>query len=252
MRNKAGVLPAMMLIAFAVYASSSQHSAKDRPKLEQASKAADHVIKRFRETLDFGVVFDETASQQALQLLHRGSKLFSFDKVDFRFLQASDGKTKERLFKVEMNFYYIKGAYDAAFIENLGDEEKERIPLPPDVKAFAEKSRFVKVLLEESTPEDTPRIDTTEELNQYLAEVEHITLLLRKQLPRDYFKTETYKKTLQEMNKSRKPGIEVLQGHQDLGISNETEVFVVTCDLFTIYFVEDAGQMKALAYGVGN
>jgi hypothetical protein len=225
---------------------------------DSAAKAADELIARFRETLDMGIVFDDLASTKARENLQKG--LFSLGEVDQKFLRHQDSNVRKRLFKDEMNYYYIKMAFYLTFSRNIGDKEKEDLYAPNEFSVEftnkVRKFRCVKGFFDDRNPQDDHQIKTDDELSKYLAELEQVTVILKKYLPRNYSKLKIYKTNyddfVNDQDKYLRPKVESRRGNSYFEVSENEDVFVVIRDIFTMYFIKENGKMKLLGFGIGN
>lgn len=246
-------------LIFVVMSFTQTDSLNNRSDDERlAVKAADTLINRFHETLDIGVVFDEIASPRGKEALERGK--FSLGKVDRKFLQQQETQVKKRLFKDEMNHYYIKMAFFMTFTCNMGDKEKEDFCVSKEFNKeylnTVSKFRFVKGIVDDGSPHGTPQIKTDADLSEYLTEIENVTSLLKKHLPHKYFNSKIYKSNyvafVNNQDNYLKPKVECLKGESSFGVQENEKVFVVIRDIFATYFIKENGKMKLLGFVIGN
>jgi hypothetical protein len=230
-------------------ARQGKTSAASRADELRVTKAADHFVSRFRETLDFGLVFDEFSVSDAFPRL-RKARLFENIYLSAKMVDSADYATLKRAYQAFMNLYYLKAAYDLSGRPIGGNEQNGDPPLPPDIVAASQASRYLKVLVDEEL-QDAPYATTREELDQFVAEFERIAALFKKHVPPNFFNSETYKANLQVVNENSE-GVHVRDGFERLGIGEGTRVYEITQDLFTFFFIEENGQLKVLTFGLGD
>jgi hypothetical protein len=215
---------------------------RSQPAVRRAEAAANRFIKRFRETLDFGLVFDEMFVSDAVQRL-RNAGFFRGINISERLVQNLDEAALERTYKAFMNYYYLKAAYDLG----VGKEEGA----PPEVAAALRASKFHNLLSDEGSG-DSPTITTRHELEEYVADLNNIAALYRQQLPQNVFDSATYKTSLKAINKDKHSQVRVRNGYEDFGIKEGTKVYTLEQDIFIFFLVEENGELKVLTLGMGN
>jgi hypothetical protein len=203
--------------------------------------AADRFIERFRETLNFGVVFDEMFVDDAIQRL-RKAKFFRGMHIDRR-LEKLDDLVLTRTYKAFMNYYYLKAVYDLGV-------RKGQDP-PPEVTTVIRTSKFSDLLSDEGSG-DSPVVTTQQDLDQFVADLDKIAASYKKHLPPDFFKTRTYKENLKLINKPEDTFPRIHDGHETLGVAKGTKVYEIEQDVFTFFFIDKNGELKVLALGLGN
>jgi hypothetical protein len=230
-------------------ASQGAASAASREDELRVKKAADRFVSRFRETLDFGLVFDELSSAEAFPRLCK-ARVFESIFLGPKPVDSIDDAALKRGYKAFMNFYYLKFAYDLSARPIAGNEHDGGVPLPPDVLSATQASRYLKWLVEDDS-QDATYATTREELDQFIAELERVAALLKKHLPANFFDSETYKANLEVIN--RNDGrVKVRDGFESLGVAEGTRVYEINQDVFTFFFIEEHGQLKVLTFGIGD
>lgn len=207
----------------------------------RVEEAADRFIRRFRETLDFGTVFDEMFVSDAIQRL-RKTGFFRGVNVSQQLVEQLDDATLERVYKAVMNFYYLNGVYDLS----VGKESA-----PPEVTAALRSSKYLSTLADEEGGEP-PTITTRQELEQYVADLNNVAALYKQRLPSDVFTSPAYKASLKAINKDKRSPVRIRNGYEDFGIKEGTKVYAVEQDIFIFFFVEESGELKVLTLGMGN
>jgi hypothetical protein len=216
-------------------------SAITSQEARRIGEAADRFIKRFRETLDFGKVFDEMFVSDAVQRL-RSAGFFRGINISDQLVQNLDEAALKRIYAAFMSFYYLKAVYDLG----VGKDED----VPPEVAAALRASKFHNLLSNEGSG-DSPTITTRQELEEYVADLNNIAALYRRHLTSDVFDSPAYKAGLKAINKQRTT-LQTRDGDESLGVGKGTKVYAVEKDIFTFFFIEENGQMKVLTLGIGN
>jgi hypothetical protein len=214
-------------------------------KLRRANASADIFIKRFRETLDVGTVFDEMAIPDAIQRLQRARSFEALGAGDMA--SEMDTATAHRLYRAFMNLYYLRSIYIAGNKKPKADPDS--VPLPRELRAAIQKSPYLRLLLTQGVG-DPPDVTTKQELEAYIADQERVANLYRKYLPPNVFNTPLYKANVEALNKEKGKPFEIIHGYPNLEIKEDTDVFIVRRDIFTIYFIEDSGKFKILLLGL--
>ena len=197
-----------------------------KENLHDAEIAAQRVVQRFHETLDFtGIFSDEFVTEPKLC-----ARMVSFG--DAGMLQRFDMATNERLFVAATTSMNLAPAY------RVGQDVNE---VPPEIKNVNQPK------LVESNPV-MPR-DLTE-LNQTLAELENISAIYRRYLPTTIFSSPVYlENTRREREDEKKhhrvPRVE--WGNKNLGIPADVPVYVVRPEFSDYYFIREKGKMKMFA-----
>ncbi len=216
-------------------------------KIKQAGEAGDKFVKRFRETLDFGIVFDEMASKKAWKLQEKFTAEFA--SVSRTIFNQQNEKTKEQLFKALMNSNYINYAFLLTFL-NERDKKKPDFFLPPGYHKLVKKFKFLDGFSEWRESKKRIPVQNEKDLQIYLKELDTWCSFLKKHLPKKFYTHRLYKKNLKDTVLI--PKVTDLDGDSQLEIPEGTYVFQVIRDMFCIDFIEEDGQMKILAMVIGN
>jgi hypothetical protein len=217
-------------------------SAVPSQEARRVEEAADRFIKRFRETLEFGIVFDEMFVPDAVQRL-RNAGFFQGINIGEQLVPNLDDATLKRTYKAYMSYYYLKAAYDLG----VGKEGNT----PPEVAAALRASKFYNLLSDEGGG-DSPTVTTRQEMEQYVADLNKIAALYRQQLTPSVFTSPTYRASLQAIKKDKRSSVRIRNGYEDFGVREGVKVYEVEQDLFTFFFVEESGELKVLTLGMGN
>jgi hypothetical protein len=230
--------------------SKKKVDAMSPQEARHVEEAADRFVRRFRETLDFGVVFDETFVSDAVQRL-RKANYFQNLYLSPQLVEKVNNSTLERAYKAFMNFYYLKATYDLSIRPLAGNEQSGDPPLPPEITSALKASKHLSVLLDEGSG-DAPTVTTRQELEQYVADLNNIAALYRQRLPPNVFTSPTYKANLKAINKDKRSSVRIRNGYEGFGIRGGVKVYEVEQDIFIFFFVKEGGELKVLTLGMGN
>jgi hypothetical protein len=209
----------------------------------RVEEAADSFERRFRETLDFGNVFDQMFVPDAIKRL-RGTSFFRGININRQLVEKLDDATLERVYKAIMNYYYLSGVYDLSVAANKGGQGRGSNSPPPEVAAAVRASEFCKLLSDEGNG-DSPTITKKQELERFITDLNNVAALYKARLPQNSFNT---KRT----SLIARWGLRVENGYEDFGIREGVKIYVAEQNLFALFFVEQNGDLKILTLGMGN
>ena|SRR5215204_1381759 len=201
----------------------------------RASAVADRFLIRFRETLDFGTVFDEMGSSNALLGL-RSTKFFEGFQFDPDLLHRTDDASLGRAYKAMMNVYYLGMLYSIS--KCTGEQEPK---IPEDIEAALKASKF-----------SDATIKTAQEMEEYISLNNQLAALYKKHLSRDVFESAAYGKKFARIEKQREKDHVAFNNYEDFGVPKGYPVYLAQRDFFSIALVEEAGEMKVIRLGIGN
>lgn len=195
--------------------------------LHEAQIAANRIVQRFHETLNFSGIFaDEFVIEPNLRA--RG---LSFGGPDP--LKNFDLPTRERAYVATLTLMHLIEGYK--MVQNVNE-------VPEEVEKLEPKPAW----LVSSSPQPPPR--DLAELNQEIAQVEKISLLYRKYLPGTSFSGPIYFESIRQERKSEKNNFinipRVERGNEKFGIPESVPVYIVRPEYFDYYFVREKGVMK--------
>ncbi len=236
----------------------AQKTVAVRENIERAEQLADRFVQRFRETLDFEVVYREFFIVDPEKRL-RNSSLIVFDSEQHEELKKKMSPSEtEQAYIGFMNLYYLVALY----VSNILTEEEENSSklkaeelFPPELlKAIKEPSIcffFDDYLGEEACKETSELFQTADEARQFVKNANHLAALLRKYMPPEPFDSPKYKAYIKQLERNgRETGIE--QGDGYFGVGVETTVYEIYRELFALNVVEENGEMKVVGIPIGN
>jgi hypothetical protein len=195
--------------------------------LREAEIAANRIVRRFHETLDFGDVF---ANEFVIEPKLRARGL-SFGNPDL--FKNLDSPTRERVYVATMTLLHLIEGYK--MVQHVNE-------VPEEVEKFEPKPKWLG-----STSSPKPPRDLTE-LNQEIAQIEKLSILYRKYLPFTSFSEPAYFESIREERKAEKnnfiniPRIE--WGNEKFGVPQGVPVYIVRPEYFDYYFIQEKGVMK--------
>jgi hypothetical protein len=214
-------------------------------KRRRAEAAADLFIRRFRETRDFGRVFDELTVSDAFQRLRRAGELISFG-LDESLAKEIDERTAVRFYKALMNLIYLRSVY--AMSRKVGViVDPYRARLPRALRRVVNKSKQLRFIYSHSI-EDFPSITNQRDLQQFIADMERMSALYRKLLPRGVFNSAAYRANVGQLESERGDHYGVDEGDDYYGIAETVEVYGLCRDIFCFRLVEEGGKLKVLGF----
>jgi hypothetical protein len=218
---------------------------EERNRVEET---AESFVRRFRETLDFGLVFDEMAASNAIQILRKGG-FFTTIGISPQLVAQLNDATLRRLYKAYMNEYYQRFAYDLSIEPLSGPSQGGSLPPPPEVTAAIEASKY-RPLLSAGWSGDIPTLTTPKEVEEYIAGLDTIAGLYRARLTKGVFDSQEYKTAVGRVNKFRDVDFSIKQGLPDLGVRENTKIYVLEKDMFIFFFVAENGVLKVLTFSI--
>ena len=223
-------------------AFSQEASPSERAKLRRAEQAADYLIRRFRETLDFGIVWKELRPSNAGPALL--ALIMAESAAENR--KEMDAALAERGFVALANLLHLKSAYDLS-VAKIGSGVSEEELTPKEIQGAERANIYIK------TNGKEPR--TVSELKEYISEAEVLARLYRKHLSRASFETAAYKENLRylaEFFKTEDDKYRIAELDKDFGLGKDVKEFRVTRGAFYYAFIEENGEMKLIGFGMGN
>lgn len=228
----AGALLLCPLLGLAGLAQEKPKSAEPiSEKQKGAEAAADRVLTRFYETLDFAVIYREMYVSDLLKLrevqiiignlLRQGRRDLSVPPIEF--------PTMERAYIAKRNFDFLVSA------ENFTDERDESFD--KELKPSIEKYYMAMM-----SPANWP-ILTSEQLDsRFTANLDQMNEVFRKHVVSKNLGSDLYRQRIASFKESRAP-------EQGLGrmFGLGQDIYVVQRERLHLYFLEENGQFRMLS-----
>lgn len=195
-----------------------------KQKLAEAERAADRLIERFHETLDFRFVLNENLVTEP-NLRQRAVRFGEESN-----LPPDIGEPlAEGAFVALMNYMHLFAEYKLI-------QDKQEVPpeidSSPLLRTFAQKTK----------------LKSPAEVEEFIAETNQISEMYRKHFSPAAFKSPLYREGVaHEQQRAKEQGHNVPRiehGNEKFGISPQTPVYVVRREFFDYYFVEENGAPK--------
>ena len=220
--------------------NAQEFSPADRNMLQRAERVADRFVKRFRQTLDFGVVWKEFHSSNPV-CAYRSNGFFS--KNELEELKPPIASL-EKLYLAVSNYYYLKGAYLLTVARMYPDSKLSEDDFLPRKVLLAERRVF---------PDDNDSVDPSslKEIDALAAQFDELSRLYRKYMPRNVMRTGVWRANIKWLV-NRGGGIVHLgisNGHEDC-VPSQNKVYIVDRGLFYFYFVDEDGEMRVVELGM--
>lgn len=225
-----------------ILAGAQGLSAADRERLQRAEQAADRFVQRFRETLDFGVVWKEFRAAKVGSVMRSAIT----GESNAKFQKEVDEVQVERGFVSLMNYVYLKKLYDLS-VAKIGSNKSDEELTPAEIREVEEANKYIKTNGAEPS--------SVKELEEYIAEADNLARLYRKYVSRNSFRSAVYKENLRYLStfypqgKDRHRIVEVDKGS---GLGAGVKEYRVTRGAFHYAFIEERGEMKLMGIGMGN
>lgn len=217
-------------------------------KLRQAEKAADHFVKRWRETLDLNILFDELyvtdpGRRQRNLLLFCDVYVFMNPERGCRELIGKvDNETLKRGFFGFWNLVYMQADYDLAFSK----PEDYDSPTPPGFEALEEEFEAVEKKYGESGPRSG-------QIRQFVLDItstyEKMNALYRRYISPEMFISTRYKENYQREYAKYDDSEILTEGLNKFSAKPGEIIYRVKRGEFYLFFVEEAGHFKVLTIG---
>jgi hypothetical protein len=224
----------ILLLAFlGVLTTAQTVSATVSAKLKQkaAEEYADRIMRRFYETLDFGVIYremfvSEPLKSREVRSIFRGIAMHQ--RLERAPAPTFDLAAMERAYIAKRNFDFLTSARHFTYD---GDEE-----------AF--KKEAERMILQYYMPMQSPNFPTltSEELDSHFtANLNHLSEFWRKFVVKGNFGSDSYRQRISLFQESRTPERDFVK---QIGLGKK--IYVVRRERLYLYFVEEHGKLKML------
>ena len=219
-------------------------SPEEQAMRRRVEEAADHFIRRWHETLDLNVLFDELYVTDAKQ---RWINVAWFAGV-YQFMTATAGgpavdkdvdeATLRAGFMAFWNMAYLSQEYGLTH-----GKRNEPLARPPGVEALIAAMRGVKL---------DPKRMSRAAVIEFVAKANAVAAAYRPALSPANFQSRLYQSNLKGYEGSQSEdsrGVRILHGFPGYGIPETVEVYRLRRGVFDFYFVEENGKLRVLTLG---
>jgi hypothetical protein len=223
----------LLLASLAILTTAQSSRAVTSVQLKQkaAEEEADRVMRRFYDTLDFGVIYREMYVSDPLKsraVLSMFTGIFMDQKLEKAPAPTFDFAAMERAYIANQNFDFLTSARHFTYD---GDEEAF------EKEAEQQLIRYYMPTVSRSLP-----ILTSEELDSRLtANLNHLSEFWRKFVVKHNFETDLYRKRISLFEESRSPEERFVK---QIGLGRA--IYVVRRERHYLYFVEENNKFKML------
>ena len=218
---------------------TQKNSAVNTDKQRRAEQIADRFVKRFQQTLDFGIVWkefrlsDPSCTQRANGILNQS---------DYERLQLNS-RTIEKLYIATMNYYYLMAVHDLSLARIDSQSDSDDSLTPNEVKVIEKRSKFFQ--------NDDREPQNAREVAELINTFDQLSARYRKHMTAKAMKSPTWLAN-QKYLTARK-GVDhegTLTGDETFCVPKTTKVYIVDRGLFYFYVVEEGGKMKVAGLGI--
>jgi tetratricopeptide (TPR) repeat protein len=217
---------------------------EEEEKRRQVEEAADRFIRRWHETLDLNVLFDEMYVSNPEQRRRNVNLFYGV----YQHVTASaygpavdktvDEKVMRAAFIAFWNRAYLNSEYRLSHFK-----AEEEANYPPDIVKAETELRQIKL---------SQKRMSLGPIMQFVAKVDQASSVYRRHLTPEKFKAPLYqeniKKMAAEVSESEKP-FRIIKGFPEYGVKDDVEVYTLERGVFSFYFVREGGQLKVLTLG---
>jgi len=226
-------------LAIPYFSSGQNSSTESAEKQRRAAQLADQFVKRFEQTLDFGIAWKAFRLSDP-SCTHRANGSLSAD--DYAKLKLSS-TVIEKLYIATMNLYYLKAVYELSLVRIESESGSEDPPVPAEIKLVEKRSKFFQ--------NDDRKPQTPEEVSELIDTIDRLARLYRKYLPKRAMKSAAWQANEKYLrSRSGMDHADVLSGNQTLCVPKGTNVYLVDRGIFYLYVVEEGDRMKVAGLGI--
>lgn len=200
-------------------------------KQKRAEAAADRVMARFYQTMDFGVIYSELFVSDPLKRREVEITIghFLMQHTEDQQVPPIDFASLERAYIAERNFDFLSSAVGATCEVDPESLDKELV--------FNVEQYYMPII----SPTNGPVL-TAEQLDtRFTANFEHLCAFLRRYVLMRNYGTALYRKRLASFQQTRPPEMAYIRSYAG------QEVYVVQRERLHLYFVEQNGKFRMLS-----
>ena len=228
-------------------AGGRQEPGAEQEKLRRAEQLADRFVKRFGETLDFGVVYREMFVRDKAQRRRNAESVLN-GLAEKRLISELDDATLEETFVAFMDSMYVSWLY-MLNVKGFADKDPERY-FPREVLREIRRTAFSECSLLLAGGADCDKLGaesfkTKGELARHVSHWRRLTALFRKHMPRRPFNNSAYKLNVRDIVwSSRQPTVN--DGNWYFGIEKRIPVYEISRGMFLFNIIEERGVFRVL------
>ena len=251
-------LSLLLMLSLAIAQGQAQKTIAAQEKVERAEQLADRFVQRFKETLDFEVVYREFFIVDPEKRL-LSSSLIVFDSEQHEEIKKKLSPSEtEQAYTGFMNLYYLVALYLSNVLTkeeaNSGTIKAKELFPPELLKAMKEPSTcfFFSDYLEGTSCKDIPELfQTVEDVRQFAKDANYLAALFRKYMPPEPFNSSKHKAHIEQLDWDGR--VTSIDERNDLfGTGEEVTKYQVYRALFVLDIVEENGEMKVARIPIGN
>ena len=222
------------------FVSSAQNtSAEVARKQQRAEQVADRFVERFRQTLNFGIVW-KSFRMSDTSCTHRANGILGQD--DYERLRLSSDMI-EKVYVATMNLYYLKAVYELSVSRIDLRSGTAEPPTPGKIEAVYKKSKFFQ--------NDDRKLESPDEISELIQTFDQLAKLYRQYLPKQAMRSATWQANQKYLiSRIGMDHSSILNGNSTFCVPEQTNVYLVDRGVFYFYIVEEGGKMRVAGLGI--
>lgn len=243
------LLSTRALLLSLLFALSFTASAQTNAKQQLAEAAADRIVKRFHEALDFGVVYNELyVSKPSLRkaevqiimenMIRQGDHFSPEGEQAVARSRNIDFSSMERAYVALSNFHWLS---DASVMTHPKDDKQFE-------KAF--KDAYAKYLDPMNDEKQWPIVTNSQLDEKMTARFDGIATFFRQSIDKTKFDTPEFKRREATIEESRPPdSVELFKAlFEPFGLKPTDNLYLVRRGGFYFYLLEENGEFRMLTW----
>jgi hypothetical protein len=257
MKSLVALMFSLLLMASSTLAQGdAQNTPAEQENVRRAEQLADSFVQRFKETLDFEVVYREFFSVDMAKRSPYISMPWSENRHEEMMKQISPAEAEQAYINF-MSLYYLMGLYSANLLteeEESNDELNYEEVFSPELVATMKEPTicgfFSEYLKAGACQDNTDSFQDGERVRQFIRDANRLAPLFRKYMPPEPFDSPKYKEHLKQLEWD---GRETSVNRSDYFDSGEPiTMYQVYRGLFVLNIVEENGEMRVGGIPIGN
>lgn len=235
----------------------TQEKLAAQENLQRAEQLADRFVQRFKETLDFEVVYREFFPVDLKERLPNSMATWGLEEHQEMLKKISPAEA-EQAYIAFMNIYYVAGLYHINVLtqeEEGNDEINLETVYPPELVETMKRPSFgaffAECFKDNSHGSSLDILQSAESIKRYIKDAPHLISLFRKYMPPQPFDSENYKAYLKELVWDGRE-TSVKEGDDYFGVNEATTVYQVYREMFVLNIIGENGEMRVIGIPFGN